>query len=64
MRGSQEVVVDALIPRAIERFQGRSPEHADVARVVKAIEEGATAIVFTNTRSQARSGIRRCSKPV
>lgn len=51
---SKEVVVDALIPSEIERFPWAghlSPRL--VPEVAKAVEEGKTAIVFTNTRSQA-----------
>jgi ATP-dependent Lhr-like helicase len=51
---TKEVTVDALIPAVIERFPWAghlSPRL--VPEVAKAIDEGETAIVFTNTRSQA-----------
>jgi ATP-dependent helicase Lhr and Lhr-like helicase len=51
---SKDVVVDALIPAAIERFPWAGHLSTQmVPEVAKAVEEGATAIVFTNTRSQA-----------
>lgn len=51
---SKDVVVDALIPAAIERFPWAGHLSTQmVPDVAKAVEEGATAIVFTNTRSQA-----------
>ncbi|NUQ19698.1 MAG: ligase-associated DNA damage response DEXH box helicase [Gemmatimonadaceae bacterium] len=49
----KEVVVDALIPPVVERFPWAG--HLGtlmLPQVVAAIEEGETAIVFTNTRSQ------------
>ncbi|HJU72241.1 MAG TPA: ligase-associated DNA damage response DEXH box helicase [Gemmatimonadaceae bacterium] len=51
---SKSVVVDALIPTAAERFPWAGHLNTVMLpEVVKAIDEGATAIVFTNTRSQA-----------
>jgi ATP-dependent Lhr-like helicase len=49
----KEVVVDSLIPESIERFPWAG--HLGLRllpRVVAAVEEGRTALVFTNTRSQ------------
>jgi len=47
------IVVDALIPPVIERFPWAGHLGTGmVPQVVAAIEEGETAIVFTNTRSQ------------
>ncbi|HEX6911342.1 MAG TPA: ligase-associated DNA damage response DEXH box helicase [Longimicrobium sp.] len=49
----KEVVVDALIPPTIERFPWAGHLGTQMLpQVVEAIEEGETAIVFTNTRSQ------------
>ena len=49
----KEIVVDALIPPTIERFPWAGHLGTQmVPHVVAAIEEGETAIVFTNTRSQ------------
>jgi ATP-dependent Lhr-like helicase len=46
-------IVDSLIPPVIERFPWAGHLGTQmVAQVVKAIEEGETSIVFTNTRSQ------------
>jgi ATP-dependent Lhr-like helicase len=50
------VVIDALIPPAIERFPWAGHLGTTmVPQVVAAIEEGESAIVFTNTRSQTES---------
>jgi ATP-dependent Lhr-like helicase len=50
---SKKVVVDSLIPPVIERFPWAGHLGTQmVPQVVAAIEEGETAIVFTNTRSQ------------
>lgn len=49
----KRIVVDALIPPVIERFPWAGHLGTQmVPQVVEAIDEGATAIVFTNTRSQ------------
>ncbi|HLM66984.1 MAG TPA: ligase-associated DNA damage response DEXH box helicase, partial [Longimicrobium sp.] len=49
----KEVVVDALIPPTIERFPWAGHLGTQMLpQVVDAVEEGETAIVFTNTRSQ------------
>jgi ATP-dependent Lhr-like helicase len=49
----KEVVVDALIPPTIQRFPWAGHLGTQMLpQVVEAIEEGETAIVFTNTRSQ------------
>ena len=49
----KQIVVDALIPPVIERFPWAGHLGTRmVPQVVSAIDEGATAIVFTNTRSQ------------
>ncbi|HXG69341.1 MAG TPA: ligase-associated DNA damage response DEXH box helicase [Gemmatimonadaceae bacterium] len=49
----KKVVVDSLIPPVIERFPWAGHLGTQlVPQVVAAIEEGETAIVFTNTRSQ------------
>jgi ATP-dependent Lhr-like helicase len=49
----KEVVVDALIPPVIERFPWAGHLGTQMLpQVVAAIEEGDTAIVFCNTRSQ------------
>lgn len=49
----KEVVVDALIPPTIERFPWAGHLGTQMLpQVVEAVEEGETAIVFTNTRSQ------------
>ena len=49
----KRVVVDSLIPPVIERFPWAGHLGTQlVAQVAAAIEEGETAIVFTNTRSQ------------
>jgi ATP-dependent Lhr-like helicase len=50
----KEIVIDALIPATIERFPWAG--HLSVrllGEVVRAIEEARSALVFTNTRSQA-----------
>ena len=55
IRGAEvkEVIVDALIPPVIERFPWAGHLGTQmVPQVVQAIEEGQSAIVFTNTRSQ------------
>ena len=55
VRGAEpkRVVVDALIPESIERFPWAGHLGTQmVAQVIAAIEEGESAIVFTNTRSQ------------
>lgn len=50
---AKSVVVDSLIPPVIERFPWAGHLGTQlVPQVVAAIEEGRTAIVFTNTRSQ------------
>jgi ATP-dependent helicase Lhr and Lhr-like helicase len=50
---SKEVVVDALIPPTVERFPWAGHLGTQLLpQVVAAIEEGESAIVFTNTRSQ------------
>jgi len=49
----KDVIIDALIPPVIERFPWAGHLGTQmVPQVVAAIEEGDTAIVFTNTRSQ------------
>jgi ATP-dependent Lhr-like helicase len=49
----KDVVIDALIPPVIERFPWAGHLGTQmVPQVVAAIEEGESAIVFTNTRSQ------------
>ncbi|HZI41589.1 MAG TPA: ligase-associated DNA damage response DEXH box helicase, partial [Gemmatimonadaceae bacterium] len=49
----KEIVVDALIPPVIERFPWAGHLGTQMLpQVVAAIEEGQSAIVFTNTRSQ------------
>jgi ATP-dependent Lhr-like helicase len=49
----KETVVDALIPPTLERFPWAGHLGTQMLpQVVEAIEEGETAIVFTNTRSQ------------
>jgi ATP-dependent Lhr-like helicase len=49
----KRVVVDALIPPVVERFPWAGHLGTQMLpQVVSAIEEGDTAIVFTNTRSQ------------
>ncbi len=55
IRGQEpkEVIVDALVPPVIERFPWAGHLGTQMlALVVQAIEEGESAIVFTNTRSQ------------
>ena len=50
----KRVVVDSLIPRVAERFPWAGHLGTQmVPAVIEAVEEGRTAIVFTNTRSQA-----------
>jgi ATP-dependent Lhr-like helicase len=49
----KDIIVDALIPPRIERFPWAGHLGTQMLpQVVDAIEEGETAIVFTNTRSQ------------
>jgi ATP-dependent Lhr-like helicase len=49
----KEVVIDALIPPMIERFPWAGHLGTQMLpQVIEAIEEGNSAIVFTNTRSQ------------
>jgi ATP-dependent Lhr-like helicase len=49
----KDVVIDALIPPVIERFPGAGHLGTQMLpQLLAAIEEGETAIVFTNTRSQ------------
>jgi ATP-dependent Lhr-like helicase len=49
----KSVVVDALIPPVVERFPWAGHLGTQMLpQVVEAIEEGTSAIVFTNTRSQ------------
>ena len=49
----KEVVIDALIPPVIERFPWAGHLGTQMLpQVVSAIDEGESAIVFTNTRSQ------------
>ena len=49
----KRVIIDALIPPTIERFPWAGHLGTQmVPQVVRAIEEGDSAIVFTNTRSQ------------
>jgi ATP-dependent Lhr-like helicase len=49
----KEVVIDALIPPVVERFPWAGHLGTQMLpQVVAAIEEGESAIVFTNTRSQ------------
>ena len=55
VRGAEpkRVVVDALIPPVVERFPWAGHLGTQMLpQVVRAIEESASAIVFTNTRSQ------------
>ena len=50
---SKQVIVDALIPPTIERFPWAGHLGTQMLpQVIAAIEEGESAIVFTNTRSQ------------
>ena len=50
---SKTIVVDSLIPPVVERFPWAGHLGTQMLpQVVQAIEEGQTAIVFTNTRSQ------------
>ena len=50
---SKEIIVDSLIPPVIERFPWAGHLGTQmVPQVVDAIDEGRSAIVFTNTRSQ------------
>jgi len=50
---SKEVIVDALIPPVVERFPWAGHLGTQMlTQVVAAVEEGESAIVFTNTRSQ------------
>ncbi len=50
---TKQVVIDALIPPVVERFPWAGHLGTQMLpQVVAAIEEGASAIVFTNTRSQ------------
>jgi ATP-dependent Lhr-like helicase len=50
---AKEIIVDALIPPVIERFPWAGHLGTQMLpQVVDAIEEGESAIVFTNTRSQ------------
>lgn len=49
----KQVVIDALIPPVVERFPWAGHLGTQMLpQVVEAIEEGESAIVFTNTRSQ------------
>lgn len=49
----KEIVVDALIPPRVDRFPWAGHLGTQMLpQVVEAIEEGTSAIVFTNTRSQ------------
>jgi ATP-dependent helicase Lhr and Lhr-like helicase len=49
----KRIVVDALIPATLERFPWAGHLGTRMlAQVVEAIEEGETALLFTNTRSQ------------
>ena len=49
----KQVVIDALIPPSIERFPWAGHLGTQMLpQVLEAIEEGSSAIVFTNTRSQ------------
>src|SRR4029077_2062022 len=49
----KQVVIDALIPRVVERFPWAGHLGTQMLpQVLEAIEEGESAIVFTNTRSQ------------
>jgi ATP-dependent Lhr-like helicase len=49
----KEIIVDALIPPVIERFPWAGHLGTQMLpQVIAAIEEGESAIVFTNTRSQ------------
>ena len=55
VRGEEpkQVVVDAIIPPVVERFPWAGHLGTQlVPQVVQAVEEGESAIVFTNTRSQ------------
>ena len=50
---TKEIIVDALIPPVIERFPWAGHLGTQmVPQVVAAVEEGRSAIIFTNTRSQ------------
>ena len=52
----KKIVVDALIPESIMRFPWAGHIGTSMLpQVIAAIEEGRTAIVFTNTRSQAET---------
>lgn len=49
----KEIVIDSLIPESVERFPWAGHMGLKMLpRVVAAIEEGRTALVFTNTRNQ------------
>ncbi|MEP6732506.1 MAG: ligase-associated DNA damage response DEXH box helicase [bacterium] len=50
---SKDVIVDSLIPSVVERFPWAGHLGTQmIPQVVQAIDEGESAIVFTNTRSQ------------
>ena len=50
----KSVVIDSLIPPEMERFPWAGHLGVNMLpQVIEAIEEGATSLVFTNTRSQA-----------
>ncbi len=50
----KSVVIDSLIPPQMERFPWAGHLGVNMLpQVIEAIEEGATSLVFTNTRSQA-----------
>ncbi|MDX1614350.1 MAG: ligase-associated DNA damage response DEXH box helicase [Candidatus Promineifilaceae bacterium] len=52
----KEVVIDALIPDAIERFPWAGHMGLKMLpQVIAAIEEGRSALVFTNTRNQTEN---------
>ena len=51
---SKEIIIDSLIPEEVERFTWAGHVGLQmVPRVVEAIEQGGTCLVFTNVRSQA-----------
>lgn len=53
-RESKEVVVDTLLPDAVERFQWTGHVGLNMAGAVASeIDQAATSLVFTNTRSNA-----------
>src|SRR5262249_24079226 len=51
---SKKMIIDSLMPDEIERFTWAGHVgHQMVPRVIEAIEEGGTCLIFTNVRSSA-----------